>query len=116
MPQRANPQDVLTICPTEMQDIGVPLRLASRMVDTIHGQTNTEDTKLLETLLAAHYVAMVDPRARESTFQDMRQKFDMGDACKGLGSTEYGRQAIAFDQTGTLGRMGLASPTLWALG
>lgn len=62
----------------------------------------------IELNLAAHFVAVADPRVIEESYAGARFKYEtghMGDQT-GLRATRYGRAAIALDITGALADLG----------
>lgn len=67
----------------------------------------------IERWLAAHFVAIRDPRASEEDIAgEYRVKFDKGKLGEGLAATFYGQQALAMDYTSTLSKVGLKQATL----
>ena len=106
MPQRTTVEAVLAICPTESTDISGPMRAGSLLTDRAYSDLVDEESELVERYCVAHFVAIMDPRATESRFEGIQQKFEIAESGVGLKETRFGRQAIALDTTGTLKRLG----------
>jgi hypothetical protein len=97
--------DVLGIINTTVSDI-VPFIRAANIVVTRHlsnvGMDSTE-LKEIERWLSAHFIAIRDPRLRERTVGDARDKYAIsGGYSGGLDATPYGQQVMVLDYTGTL--------------
>ena len=93
---RTTTEAVLARCPTDMTDISFALQAAGLLVDQVYGATVQDQmSELIERELACHFIAVADPRATESTFDGIRQKFEVGTAGEGILSTQFGRSANA---------------------
>lgn len=64
----------------------------------------TDELRLLEMWLAAHFVAVRDPRASEQTLGDATVKFE-GQSGLNLNSTRYGQQVLILDRFGYFARL-----------
>ena len=62
--------------------------------------------------LAAHFVAVADPRMVEESYAGARFRYETGKQGEGLASTRYGRAALSLDISGRLGTAGMKSTTL----
>lgn len=70
------------------------------------------ELKMIEKMLAAHFLSLYDPRETRMEIGDGvawyegQEAFDMG-----LKRTSYGQQALIMDRTGTLARQGMRRAT-----
>lgn len=67
---------------------------------------STDSLELIELWLAAHLVAIRDPKLKQQSIGSATDIKDVGPLGKGLQSTHWGQQVILFDTTGTLVSMG----------
>jgi hypothetical protein len=78
---------------------------ASLLVDRLLVGTGLSDAELkeLERWLAAHFLAIRDPRVRQRSIGDSKETYAISGGYKGgLDATPYGQQAMVLDWTGTL--------------
>jgi len=79
---------------------------ANELVNELLTDSGYSSTRLqlIETWLAAHFYAILDPRAKDEkagpVSQENQSKVDLG-----LNVTHYGQQAMRFDTQGILARM-----------
>lgn len=62
--------------------------------------------KQIELYLAAHFVAVTDPRAQSIRDADTAVSLQLGKDGSGLCSTQYGSMAVMLDGSGTLAGIG----------
>ncbi len=62
--------------------------------------------KEIERWLAAHFIAIRDPRAASEAAQGVSVSYQGGGYGAGLMGTQYGQQAVTLDYTGTLAALG----------
>jgi hypothetical protein len=84
-------------------DVSAFITAANLLVTEKLGSSSlsVELLKEIERWLAAHFVAVRDPRIRERTVGDATDKFILGGGFKsGLDATPYGQQVMVLDITG----------------
>lgn len=81
------------------------------------GSSGTPDAMLkeIERWLAAHFLAVRDPRAVSESIGGISVTYG-GKTGEGLRSTLYGQQAISLDVTGILAKMGSKQATIGVVG
>ena len=111
MPQRTTEARVKALCPTELTDITGPMRLASIVLDRIYFDRVDEETELIERYLAAHYVALLDPREQRasSAVGGLSVVYEGRMASEGM--TTYLKTATQLDSTGKLAQLMKRSET-----
>jgi hypothetical protein len=118
-PPHATIEEVRLICPTTATDAQVQLCLDMAHVTvgtSLAGTSQSEQTLwAIELQLSAHYVCLIDPRAKDIGDGDTRVSLQRGQDGKGLESTQYGQAAIALDASGTLGSLGTRKRTVITL-
>ena len=77
------------------------IEMAAVLSSDISGLDENRMT-LIEKFLAAHFYKINYPDPIEDKIDNTSQRFDHGKVGEGLMATRYGKQAIAFDTTGTL--------------
>lgn len=80
------------------------IRAANVMVTGRLASTDLSVDELtqIELWLAAHFVALADPRVVKETVGHASTSYQTGQTGMGLDATTYGQQALTFDWTGTL--------------
>lgn len=105
MANRVTVSEVKEIINTSLTDtqISAMITVANLLV-TRHVGTcaNAAEKKEIERWLAAHFVAVRDPREEELEVDDVVAVFQRGTSGKGLESTDYGQNALAIDCSGGL--------------
>lgn len=70
----------------------------------------------IEKYLAAHFVAIRDPRLTDTTMENASATFEgRNQNGQGLKSTQYGQTVIDLDTTGTFAKLGKKSPSFAVL-
>lgn len=70
---------------------------------------STEQLKEIERWLAAHFIAVQDPRKTEEELGEAREVLEgrnRSSTLNGIMGTQYGQQAVALDTSGTLATLG----------
>lgn len=103
---RVNGAEVKQIIETDLTaaEIDPFITVANILVDQITG-LSAATLKEIERWLAAHYVAIRDPRQTKEVIGDAEDTYAVKVGF-GLDGTTYGQQAKALDTTGTLVSMG----------
>jgi hypothetical protein len=119
---RPTEQDVKAIIDTELTEAQITpfLRVAHVLVDdVVASDTDYSDDlqEQLELWLAAHFVAIRDPRVQSITVDDVKATFH-GKSGLGLDHTPYGQQLRLIDTKGLLvnALLGLISAEIKVLG
>ena len=103
MSARATEADVKGIIDTtlEAENVTPFLRAANVLVTDILASEGYGATLMteIETWLAAHFVAVRDPRVTKENFGDAGQTFE-GKTSLGLNGTRYGQQVLLLDHHG----------------
>lgn len=119
MPPRATPQLVRdAVRPEEAAILTdgrllIPLRLASTLIDRAYGSDEGEVPRMLEVLVAAHYVTQRDRSLASRKYAEGGESYhkrEVGD--EDFESTVYGQQALALDATNCL-RNGSLQPHIF---
>lgn len=109
MPFRATEAEVKKIIDTTLTEEEItPFLTASSILidDVLSGAQYSDDLmKQIEIWLAAHFVAVRDPRISREKFGDLDVQFH-GKTDLGLNSTPYGQQAMILDYKGRLAEIG----------
>ena len=115
-PPHATVEEVRLICPTTATDAQVQmcLDMAQVTVGTVLAGTAQSEQTLwaIEVQLSAHYVCLIDPRAKDIGDGDTRVTLQRGQDGTGLASTQYGQAALALDSSGTLRALGTQKRTV----
>lgn len=74
--------------------------------------TSEEMLKEIERWLAAHFVAVRDPRSKSESIGGITAHYFVGREGEGLRSTPYGQQALALDLTGILAKAGMRGASI----
>jgi len=115
-PPHATVEEVRLICPTSATDAQVQMSidLAQVMLGTYLVDTGQPEPTLwaIEVQLSAHYVCLIDPRAKDIGDGDTRVSLQRGQDGTGLNSTQYGQTALALDSSGTLATLGTRKRTV----
>ncbi len=77
---------------------------------------STAMLEIIETWLAAHFVAINDPRAKSEKIGDATTQYAMAPMGKALEATPYGQQVLTFESTGTLANLGKQKASIQAIG
>jgi hypothetical protein len=111
MPRVEN-EDVLEIIETTIEDVRPFIEVASLLVTELLGNSSlsTEHLAQIEKWLAAHFVAIRDPRLVQERIGDVSVKYSTGSMtysnsmkdAAGLNETTYGKQVLLLDTTGIL--------------
>jgi hypothetical protein len=115
VPPHATVEEVRLICPTTATDAQVQMciDLAQVMVNTyLIGTQAANALWAIELQLSAHYVCLIDPRAKDIGDGDTRVTLQRGQDGTGLASTQYGQTALALDGSGTLRALGTQKRTV----
>jgi hypothetical protein len=113
---RVSATQVKVIIETTLADSVVEacIDTATVIVDDIaaaDATVSSERLTLLEKWLAAHFVAIREPRTQsEGVAGGGNESFQTFKTDLGLASTQYGQQAIALDPTGILAKAGEKKP------
>lgn len=111
MSTRTTSADVAAAVKTQPSvDIEPHIRTASRVVDHLvandsSGVLSDELQYEIETYLAAHFYALLDPQFRQESRGKASASFILGKEGEGFKATPWGQQAIALDVSGQLGAM-----------
>jgi hypothetical protein len=109
---------VRDIISTEIEEgaINACINTAHHIVDAQLVDDAILDAEMLtdiEMYLAAHFVAVRDPRATsERIGNEYQVAYERGETGQGLKATTYGQQAIGLDYTGKLAALGLKQATI----
>jgi hypothetical protein len=97
---------VRAIIPTELTDLTAHIATAEAMLalcaEVLALPQPQQD--LIGTWLAAHAVAMTDPRHKSDRRLDYETEIEQGELGWGLQSTRYGQMALLLDPTGCLAK------------
>ena len=106
---RVTSQEVKNIIDTDIPSPGITpfIETANAMVEEHLLDQDISETLLtkIELWLAAHFVAVRDPRREAESLGDASDRY-RGKTDMGLNFTEYGQQAIALDSSGVLASLG----------
>ena len=93
---------------TTITDLAPFITIANLLVEDKLASSGTSEAMLkeIERWLAAHFVAIRDPRAKSESIGGISVSY-FGQAGEGLKSTLYGQQALALDLSGALAKSGL---------
>ena len=83
---------------------------------TEKGLSHTADQlRMIEQYLAAHFYHLRDPRYRSKSTERASASFELSKPGEGLKSTDYGRTAMMFDDTGCLADLsgGIRAELVW---
>ena len=117
MANRVSVEDVHAIFETDLidDDITSAIDIANEMISALglstYGVTEATLT-VIEQLLAAHFCALKDPRARKEAISGEVSATYQGKDGMGLKSTHYGQNALAIDWSGALASAGLKRASL----
>ena len=102
---------------TSITNITPFITIANLMVTEKLGDSglSAEMLKEIERWLAAHFVAMRDPRVKSESIGGITTSYQ-GTTGEGLKSTLYGQQAILMDTTGTLANVGMKKASIGVIG
>lgn len=119
MDQRVDAEDVKAIIETKVGDL-TPFIAAAHLLVERHVTPHLSDEALLKEIerwLAAHFLAVRDPRLTQQRIGDASENYEgaVGVLAQGLEATRYGRQAVAIDPTGGLAAAHKQRATLKAL-
>lgn len=105
---RVKQSEVKAIIDTSVVDILPFIAIADALVtDKLTGQgLSTALLKEITRWLAAHYLAIRDPRAVTEKTGDASARYFLGQEGKGLDATPYGQQVKTIDPTGILASLG----------
>jgi len=103
---RVNGDEVKQIIGTELtaSQIDPFISVASVLAGNISG-LGADTMKEIERWLAAHFVAIRDPRLKSTETGDAKDEY-LGVVGKGLEATQYGQQALFLDTTNALASIG----------
>lgn len=111
MTNRVSVEDIHAIFETDLSndDVISAISIANEMISALglsaHGVAETTLT-IIEQLLAAHFCALKDPRARKEAIAGEVSVTYQGKDGMGLKSTHYGQNALAIDWSGALASAG----------
>ena len=108
MSTRVDGDEVKEIFDTELTALQIVpfITIANLIVtDKLTDEHSTALLKEIERWLAAHFVAIRDPRAKSEKTADASATYH-GNAGLGLNHTPYGQQVLAMDTTGILASLG----------
>jgi len=83
--------------------------LVTEKLSTIHSD---DMLKEIERWLAAHFVAIRDPRAKSESIGGISISYGGNMNGEGLRSTLYGQQVLALDFSGTLAKLGMKQASI----
>jgi len=105
MAARVTATEVKAIIETDLSDVEVApfMTMATLIVDEQLADSDYSDDRLkeIERWLAAHFVAMRDPRTASESVAGMNDSFE-GQTGKGYDFTRFGQQALLLDTGGHL--------------
>lgn len=105
---RVSATAVLNICPSDL-DVQFAIDAAVSLMTEVYATTTLTPAlaEAIQLQLAAHFVAVADPRTKVENYAGARFQYETGTEGEGLKSTRYGRAAIALDPTGDLAKSGM---------
>lgn len=108
----AEVREIIDIDPL-ITNIAPFITIANLMVTDKLGASglSAEMLKEIERWLAAHFVAMRDPRVKSESIGGITTSYQ-GTTGEGLKSTLYGQQAVLMDTTGTLANLGMKKASI----
>lgn len=105
---RVTESDVKAIVPTTLSEEQVTpyLCTAHTLIDSILGSAGYSESELgmIETWLAAHFVAVRDPAVKSETIGDASATYH-GQSGMGLEFTPYGQQVLMLEYKGTFAEL-----------
>ncbi len=108
---RVTSEQVIEVISTTLsnEQVNAFINMSHTLVDARLANCGLSDALLMqiELLLAAHFVALRDPRPQQEKFDEYSVTYQ-GTSGQGLSATQYGQQALALDVSGRLA--GLAQP------
>lgn len=106
---RVNAEQVIEVISTTLSadQVNAFINMAHTLVDTRLGTRGLNDDLMvqIELLLAAHFVALRDPRPQQEKVDEYSVTYQ-GTTGEGLYATQYGQQALALDVSGALAGLG----------
>jgi len=117
MANRVTHEEVLEIIDTDIEDTTPFITIANLLVTAKLSGESLEDAHLkeIERWLAAHFVAIRDPRALSEGIGDARVTYTF-ESGKGLEATPYGQQVLTLDTTGKMKQLGKTPVSMTAMG
>lgn len=107
---RATPDEVKAIIDTDLgaDTFDICIQTSNAMVTKHLGSEGLDDAllRLIEMWLAAHFIAIQDPRVTNEKADALSASYEQGKLSAGLGFTRYGQQAMSLDPTGNLAGLG----------
>ena len=105
---RVTDADVKAIIETNIDDLTPHINAANLMVTRIVAPLISDEATLkeIERWLAAHFVAIHDPRLISRKVSDASDEYESARKGQGLMATKYGQQVLALDPTGKLSIIG----------
>ena len=127
MANRVETDEVKEIIETEVEDVTSFITTANILITKLLSDSDLEESHLaeIEKYLAAHFVAIRDPRAISEAIGDAKVTYSAGantysnsmKEASGLNETTYGKQVMLLDTTGILRtKLGKVSAMLEAIG
>ena len=85
-------------------DISAFITAANLTVTAMLSSAGLSDDQLkeIERWLAAHFIAIQDPRAKSKEFGDSKEDYEGAVVGEGLKLTRYGQQVLVLDTSGTM--------------
>jgi hypothetical protein len=92
-------------------DIGALIITANAIVDgrLLDKELTEAMLKQIEQYVAAHLIALRDPREKSVSSDGVSVSYDTGKAGEGLSATTWGQMAIMLDTSGTLAEQGMGA-------
>ena len=114
---RVTQGEVEAIIDTDVEDLLPFIAIADALVtDKLTGQgIGTAMLKEITRWLAAHFVAIRDPRVKQDKTAEASATFFLGKEGEGLKATPYGQQVLALDTSGTLANLGKRTASVEAI-
>jgi hypothetical protein len=111
---RVTEAEVREIIEVDAALVLTPFITIANLLVTTHLAAEISDTDLLKEIerwLAAHFVAVRDPRATSESIDSVSRSFEQMKMGEGLMGTRYGQQAALLDTSGKLQNLTLKKAT-----
>ena len=114
---RVKQSEVREIITTDFESLLPFIAVADSLVTSKVAGQGLSDAELKEITrwLAAHFVAVADPRAKSEKTDEAQATYFMGKEGTGLDATSYGQQVKILDTTGSLANSGKGAAKLEAI-
>jgi hypothetical protein len=114
MAARVSSEEVLEIIDTDLTDVSAMITAANLIINSRLASRGISEELLkeIERWLAAHFVAIRDPKLKSETIDGAKQEYEYAKMGEGIMGTSYGQQAVLLDVSGSLAQMGKKRATI----